>query len=108
MDVGAAMETYRKKHPADFYGNTTDINFKDDLKDDQDGKVKFISERGYQAWAALPLNERSMGAANVVNGTIPSSFMRRSEYLKLSLGEKTKLASEIGAAGIGRIMARTK
>jgi hypothetical protein len=105
MDIGAAMQTYRARHPADFYGNT-DVNFKDDLIDDQDGKIKFIREHGLAAWAALPANAKSPGAVHVKTAAIPSSHMKRAEYLRLSLEEKSKLAAEIGHQGIGVIMAR--
>jgi hypothetical protein len=107
MDIGAAMQTYRTKYPADFYGNT-DINFKADLKDDQEGKIAFISKHGYEKWAALPFDEKSLDAKHVVNGTVPSEYMKRDEYARLSVTEKSKLAGEVGWQGISKILARKK
>ena len=106
LNIPAAMKNYQAKHPRDFYGNPADITFKEDVADDTSAKVEFIKQHGYQAWAALPLNEKSLRAQNAVRNAIPSSHMTRQQYLLLKVAEKTKLASEIGPAGIGRIMNR--
>lgn len=108
MDIGAAIDTFREKNPRDFYGSTGDVTFKEDIADDTSAKVAYIKEHGYAAWAALPLNEKSLGAQNAVRNAIPSGHMTRQQYLLLTVAEKTKLASELGPDGIGRIMARRK
>lgn len=106
MDIGAALTNFREKHPRDFYGSTGDVTFKETLAGDTAGKVAFIREHGYEAWASLPLNEKSLGAKNATTDAIPSSHMKRAEYLRLTIAERTKLSSEIGVEGVQRIMSR--
>ncbi len=106
LSVGTVLAAYRQKNPRAFYGESGSVNFKDDLAGDIAAKTRFISEHGYQVWAALPLNEKSAGARNVVTDAIPSASMKRAEYMRLTVKEKTKLCAEIGAAGIGKIMSR--
>jgi hypothetical protein len=52
------------------------------------------------------LNEKSAGAQHVPNATIPHAGMKRSEYQRLTVAEKSKLAGEVGAKGIDRILGR--
>jgi hypothetical protein len=108
MDIGASLATYKEKHPRDFYGSTQDVTFKQDIADDTAAKVAYIKEHGYDAWAALPLNEKSAGAKNAVTSAIPSAYMTAVEYGRLSIAERTKLAAEVGPDGIGRILNRKK
>jgi hypothetical protein len=105
--VGAILAAYRQKFPRDFFGEAGAVNFKSDLQGDTAAKLKFIREHGLPAWDALPANENSPGAANVVTDAIPSAGMKRAEYQRLSTAEKIKLCSEIGASGISKIMGRT-
>lgn len=105
--VGSILAAHRAKFPRAYYGETgSEVRYKDDLADDNAAKARFIKEKGYEAWAALPLNEKSAGAQHVTTDAIPNAAMKRADYMRLTVAEKTKLAAEIGAAGIGRIMAR--
>ena len=105
-NLGTIIGAYRQKYPRDFYGEAGAVNYKDDLKDDLAAKSRYISENGFGAWEALPLNEKSAGANRVVTDAIPSEMMSAKEYTRLSTAEKAKLAGEIGTAGIERILAR--
>ena len=104
--LGTIIGAYRQKYPRDFYGEAGEVRFKDDLKGDNSAKSRFIAENGLTAWEALPLNEKSAGATHVITDAIPSEAMTAKEYARLSIAEKTKLAGEVGPAGIGRILAR--
>jgi hypothetical protein len=105
-NLGTIIAAYRQKFPREFYGEAGSINYKDDLAGDVSAKTKFISQHGYDAWAALPLNEQSASARNTPTDAIPSAFMKAAEYKRLTVAEKTKLAGEIGAVGIGKILTR--
>lgn len=104
--VGTILSAFKAKNPRDFYGEAGQINFKDDLAGDTEAKMRFIREFGFDKWNRMPLNEKSAGAQHVVTDAIPSAFMKRSEYLRLSLSEKSKLVTEVGAAGIDKILSR--
>lgn len=107
VSVGTIIASYRQKFPRDFYGESgSEVRFKDDLAGDNAAKARFIKEKGYEAWASLPLNEKSAGAQHVTTNAIPNAAMKRADYMRLTVAEKTKLAAELGPAGIGRIMAR--
>ena len=106
MDVGASLATYKQKYPRDFYGEAGTVNFKSDLAGDPAAKSRFIAEHGIAEWEALPFDAKSPGANKVVTDAIPLASMTCAEYMRLSVAEKSKLAGEIGAAGIERIMAR--
>ena len=108
VSVGTVLAAYKAKNARDFYGEAGEINFKDDLQGDAAAKIRFINEHGGDAWARLPLNEASARAngQSVVNGVIPSLAMKASEYKRLTMAEKSKLISEIGAKGVEAIMAR--
>jgi len=106
FSVGQMLQSYSQKFPRDFYGSAGTVNFKDDLAGDNAAKVRFIRENGLPAWDALPVNEKSAGARRVVTDQIPHAGMKRSEYQRLSLSEKSKLSGEIGPVGIERILAR--
>jgi hypothetical protein len=105
-NLGTLLAAYRAKYPRDFYGESGAVNFKSDLADDSAAKSRYISEFGLSAWEQLPLNEQSIGAKHVVREGVPSAAMKRAEYLRLSIAERTKLAAELGPDGIGRIMSR--
>jgi hypothetical protein len=105
-NLGTIIAAYRQKNPREFYGESGSVNFKDDLAGDTSAKARFINEHGYEAWSNLPLNEKSPGANRVVTDAIPSEAMRAKDYARLSITEKSKLAGEIGAAGIERILSR--
>jgi hypothetical protein len=109
LSAGSVLAAHRAKNPRMYFGEASGtIRFKDDLAGDNEAKSRYLSEFGYQSWADLPLNERSPGAKYAISDVIPSAGMKRSEYLKLTVAEKTKLAAEIGVEGIQRIMARTR
>lgn len=105
-NIGTIIGAYRQKNPREFYGEAGSVSFKDDLAGDNAAKSRFISEHGFAAWEALPLNAKSPGANRVVTDAIPSEAMKAKDYARLSIPEKSKLAGEIGAAGIERILAR--
>jgi hypothetical protein len=104
--VGTVLAAFKTKNPRDFYGEAGAVNFKDDLAGDTAAKVRWISEHSFESWNALPLNEKSVGAQHVVTNAIPHIGMKRSDYLRLTVAEKTKLAGEVGAKGIDRILGR--
>jgi len=105
-NVGTIIAAYRQKNPREFYGEAGEVRFKDDLARDTAAKTRFIKEHGYEAWANLPLNEKSAGANRVVTDAIPSEAMTAKDYARLSIAEKTKLAGEVGPSGIERILSR--
>ncbi|MCU1271134.1 MAG: hypothetical protein JWN74_2428 [Acidobacteriaceae bacterium] len=105
-NLGTIIAAYRQKNPREFYGESGSVNFKDDLAGDTSAKSRFIAEHGFDAWNNLPLNEKSPGANRVVTDAIPSEAMKAKDYARLSVAEKSKLAGEIGAAGIERILSR--
>lgn len=110
MDTGLALANYIKKFPLDFHGENPEpgsINFKSDVIGIA-AKSAFIEERGLTAWERLPASATSPGAAHVLNNAIPRPEMNRTDYLRLTVSEKTKLAAEIGPAGIGAILTRRK
>ena len=106
FSIGTMLQSYSQKYPREFYGSAGTVNFKSDLEGDTGAKVRFIRENGLPAWDALPLNEKSAGAQRVMTDQIPHSGMKRSEYQRLSLSEKSKLAGEIGPVGIEKILSR--
>ena len=108
VSVGTVLQSYKAKHPRDFFGGAGEINFKDDLQGDHAAKIRYINEHGGDAWARLPLNEASARAngQTAINGVIPSIGMKASEYARLTVPEKSKLISEIGRKGVEAIMAR--
>lgn len=106
INVGTLLQAYRQKHPRDFYGEAGEVRFKSDLAGDIAAKTRWIREHGIAAWDALPVNEKSPGAVNVITEVIPHSGMSAKEYSRLSLAEKAKLAGEIGPRGVERILAR--
>jgi hypothetical protein len=106
MSTGTVLASYAAKFPRQFYGAAGDISYKSDLVGDDAAKRKFISERGLKAWSDLPLNKDSPTAKNVITSQIAHAGMKRSEYENLSTGERVRLISEVGAAGISRILSR--
>jgi len=104
--VGTLLAAFKSKNERAFFGGAGQVNFKDDLAGDTAAKSRFIAEHGFAAWNALPLNEKSAGAQHVTNATIPHAGMKRSEYQRLTVAEKSKLAGEVGAKGIDRILGR--
>ena len=108
FDLGTVVSAIAEKHPRLFYGGAGTVNFKSDLADDPQAKVRYIKEHGLPAWDALPLNEKSPNANKVVTDQIPNSEMTSQEYMRLSLSEKSDLAGRIGAVGIQKIMARKR
>ena len=104
--VGTVLAAFKAKNERAFFGGAGQINFKDDLAGDTAAKSRYIAEHGFDAWNALPLNEKSAGAQHVTNATIPHAGMKRSEYQRLTVAEKSKLAGEVGAKGIDRILSR--
>ncbi len=106
LNVGTVLAAYRQKNPRAFFGESGEVLYKDDLAGDNAAKSRFIAEHGFEAWQALPLNAKSAGAQHVITDVIPSAAMKRSEYLRLSLAEKSKLCGEIGATGIDKILSR--
>jgi hypothetical protein len=106
LSAGSILSAYRQKYPRDFFGESGEVRYKSDLQGDNAAKTRFIREHGFAAWDALPFDEKSPGAKNVVTDAIPSAMMRRSDYQRLSLTEKATLAGEIGAAGIEQILGR--
>jgi len=106
FSVGTMLQAYSAKYPREFFGSAGTVNFKSDLAGDLAAKTRFIRENGLPAWDSLPLNEKSAGASRVVTGQIPNIAMKRSEYLKLSLSEKSKLTGEIGLKAVEAILSR--
>jgi len=106
FSTGTMLQAYCAKYPREFYGQAGSVNYKSDLKGDIAAKQKFITDFGFDAWNALPFDEKSPTAQHVVTGAIPHAGMRRSEYLRLSLSEKSQLSGEIGACGIDAILSR--
>jgi len=108
VSVGTVLQSYKAKHPRDFFGSAGEINFKDDLQGDPAAKIRYINEHGGDAWARLPLNEASAKAngQTATNVVIPSIAMTASEYRRLTTAEKSKLITEIGRKGVEAIMAR--
>jgi hypothetical protein len=104
--TGTIIAAHKAKFPRSYYGETGAVNFKDDLAGDTEAKMRYIRDNGFDSWNRMPLNEKSAGAQHVVTDAIPSAFMKRSEYLRLSLAEKSKLAGEVGAKGIDKILSR--
>jgi len=108
FSLGVALSAYAEKNPRDFYGAAGSVNFKSDLKGDVAGKIAFIKQNGLSAWEELPYDEKSITAKHVVRSVLPHAGMTKSEYAQLSIAEKIKLCSEIGAAGVSAIMARVR
>lgn len=106
FSVGTMLSSYRTKYPREFYGEAGSVNFKDDLAGDTAAKTRFIQEHGYDKWAALPLNAKSAGGQHVTTDQIPHAGMRRAEYLRLTVSEKSKLCGEVGHKGIDAILSR--
>jgi hypothetical protein len=106
--VGTVLAAYKTKNPRDFFGGAGEINYKDDLADDPQAKIRYINQFGGDSWARLPLNEASAKAngQNVKTAVIPSIGMKASEYARLTNPEKSKLITQIGSKGIAAIMAR--
>lgn len=106
MNPAAALATYAKKYPLDFYGlSPNEVKYKTDVPD-ASAKIAFINKHGIRAWEALPYNENSPVARAVVNATIPHVGMTAAQYKTLSVAEKTKLCGEIGHVAIGEILNR--
>ena len=101
-----AERTHCTKYPRDFHGQSGAVNFKTDLAGDNAAKQRYIRENGFEAWNALPYDSKSPTAKHVVGGVIPHAGMKRTEYLQLSLSEKTKLCGEVGDKGIDIILSR--
>ena len=106
MNAGTLLQAYRQKNPRDFFGEAGGVRFKSDLAGDNAAKSRWIREHSFAEWEALPYDEKSLTARNVKDATIAHAGMRAAEYARLSLAEKAKLASEIGAKGIERILTR--
>jgi hypothetical protein len=106
MNPAAALTSYAKKHPLDFYGLSPDeVKFKTDLPD-VSAKSAYISKFGQRAWNDLPYNAKSPSAANVVSPTIPHVGMTAAQYKTLTVAEKSRLCGEIGYKAIEAILAR--
>jgi hypothetical protein len=80
---------------ADFRGTPQEILQK---------KARWISEHPAGAYEQLPADR----AEAQRRATVPSATMTRAEYQCLSLRDKATLCAAIGAAGIQKIMARTR
>lgn len=106
VSTGTVLNAYRQKNPRDFYGEAGTVNFKSDLAGDPAAKSRWITEHSLAEWEALPFDAKSPGANRVVTDAIPLASMTCQEYMRLSVAEKAKLAGEIGASGIQRIMVR--
>jgi len=106
FSVGTMLQSYAQKYPREFFGSAGEVRFKEDLAGDLAAKTRFIKERGLDAWEALPLNAQSLSAQRVVTDQLPHVGMKRAEFLRLSLSERSKFAGEWGEKAIGQIMAR--
>lgn len=106
LNPGTVLGAHRAKNPRMYYGEAGEVRYKDDLAGDTAAKSRFIAEHGFDKWNTLPLNEKSPGAKHLVTDSVPSAMMRRADYMRLTTAEKTKLAGEIGATGIERILGR--
>jgi hypothetical protein len=106
FSTGTVLKSLQEKHPRSFHGGIGEIQFKSQLENDTAAKSKFIAERGYNAWAAMPFDAKSPNAASVVTDIIPSAGLTKAQYLKLSTDERVKLSGEIGYKGVERIMRR--
>jgi hypothetical protein len=104
--VGTILSAYKAKYPREFFGEAGSVSYKSDLAGDNAAKVRWINEHSFDEWNALPLNANSAGSQHVVTDQIPHAGMKRSEYQRLSLSEKSKLAGEVGAKGIDAILSR--
>ena len=107
MNVGQLLQSFFEKNPADFYGHAGEIRYKSDIP--QDAKSKFIAEHGFAAWNALPANEKSPGAVNVVKPTIVSTELTQAQWLTLTPAEKSAAIAGWGKGAVGicqKIMAR--
>jgi len=106
--VGAILAAHRAKFPRSYYGESGDVTYKTDLQGDSAAIAKWIKEHSLAEWEQLPLNETSLNAHRAVTAAIPSSAMKRADYLRLSTAEKIKLTNEIGPNGIQKIMRRVR
>jgi hypothetical protein len=108
FNVAECLQAVFKQNPEMFYGHSGEVRYRSDVKDDA-AKVKLIREKGYAFWAALPANERSPGAVDVVNPTIISTELTMSQWMTLTPSEKSQAISGWGKdslANVQRIMAR--
>lgn len=106
MNPAAALVTYAKKYPLDFYGlSPNEVKYKTDLPDSKT-KMDYINKFGARAWDELPYNANSPAAKAVVNATIPHVGMTAAQYKTLSIAEKIRLSGEVGYLAIGEILNR--
>jgi hypothetical protein len=110
MNVASILQACFKQVPEQFYGHSGEVRYKSDVLDNQ-AKVQYINDHGYAAWAALPVNENSPSARNVIKPTIVSTELTRNEWLTLTPAEKSEAISgwgKDGLANVSAICARTK
>jgi hypothetical protein len=101
LNVAQVLQSYFQKHPADFVGHVGEIRYKSDVP--QDAKVAFIREHGYQAWAALPVNENSPTAKNVMKPVVASTEMTRTQWMQLTAKEKTEAIANWGRSAVATV-----
>lgn len=100
MNLPTLLQSYFKKHPADFVGHSGEIKYKSDLGDDSEAKSKIIADKGYAFWAALPATPNSPTAKDVLKPVVASTQMKRSEWLQLTPAEKSDAISSWGSSAL--------
>lgn len=112
FNVAEALQATFKQHPELFHGHSGEICYKSDIPaGDVAARTKYINDFGYDAWAALPANEKSPTAKNVVKAAIASTEMTRKEWLDLTIPERSQAIGSWGQDGpriVGEIMNRRK
>lgn len=105
----AACERLRKENPLLFVADPKRdaVSSREDLERGTPeeifkAKSAYIKTAGADAYERLPRTK----AEAEVKAAAPSPSMTRKEYLSLNRHDKAQLAGVIGAAGIGKIMAR--
>jgi hypothetical protein len=107
FNVAECLQAVFKQNPEQFYGHAGEVKFKSDVP--QDAKVAYIAKFGYAAWAALPANDKSPGAASVIHPTIVSTELTKAQWMTLTSSEKCEAIAGWGKdalPNVEHIMAR--
>jgi hypothetical protein len=100
FNIAELLQATLKQNPEFFVGHAGEVRYKSDVP--QDAKVAYITAHGYEAWAALPVNENSPTAKNVVKPTVISTQLTRAQcsiafQSQLQSSTYARLSNELSA-----------